>query len=194
MHLLVKKCRGYHEGGTNFEQILEVRTANRLTTANPSTYNQLQAALTSAQQAVSEALGLDSLPPAETVASSLHNHTLNFARTVGQFVGQLQNEVRLCDDVYIHISKFKEKESALSWFSVWFFFKPLETVVTTNTPPVMTLKSLEFSHIVHSCFMSFSEETVITYVQGTTLNGWALNYRLWMFIVRWELISYYLLQ
>jgi hypothetical protein len=89
----------------SFEQVLEVRTAKRSTTPSPSTENQLQAALTRAQQAVSnaanevsQALGLNNLPEPETVASSLHNQTLSFARTVGQFVGQLQNEVCLCDD------------------------------------------------------------------------------------------------
>jgi len=95
----------YTECGMSFEQILEAGTAERSTTASPSTDNGLQDALTSAQQAVSsdanevsQVLGLKNLPEPETVASRLHNQTLSFARTVGQFVGQLQNEVSLCDD------------------------------------------------------------------------------------------------
>nr|AFZ78835.1 apolipophorin-III isoform 2 [Coptotermes formosanus] len=81
-------------------QILEAGVAKRTTTASPSTGNQLQEALTRAQQAVSnaatevsQALGLNNLPAPETVASQLHNQSLSFARTVGQFVGQLQNEI-----------------------------------------------------------------------------------------------------
>nr|AFZ78834.1 putative apolipophorin-III isoform 1 [Coptotermes formosanus] len=80
-------------------QILEAGVAKRATTASPSTDNQLQEALTRAQQAVSnaatevsQALGLNNLPAPGTVASELHNQTLSFARTLGQFVGQLQNE------------------------------------------------------------------------------------------------------
>ena len=103
-----------------FEQILEAGTAKRSTTASTSTDNQLQEALTSAQQAissfasnVSQALGLNNLPQPETVANQLQNQTLSLARTIGQFVGQLQNEVSLCDDAVssslVYISKFKEK-------------------------------------------------------------------------------------
>jgi hypothetical protein len=83
----------------SFEQILKAGAAKRSTTDSPSTDNQLQEALTRAQQAISSAanesqvLGLDNLPQSETVASQLHNQSLSFARTVGQFVGQLQNEV-----------------------------------------------------------------------------------------------------
>jgi hypothetical protein len=91
----------------SFEQILEADTVKRSTTASPSTGNQLQEDLTTAQQAissaaneVSQAPGFNNLPQPETVASQLHNQTLSFARTVGQFVGQLHNEVSLCDDVY----------------------------------------------------------------------------------------------
>jgi hypothetical protein len=65
-----------------------------------STTNQLQEAATKAQQAlsnaateVSQVLGLDNLPAPETLVNNLHNQSLSFARTVGQFVGQLQNEV-----------------------------------------------------------------------------------------------------
>jgi hypothetical protein len=90
----------------SFEQILEASTSKLSTTASPSTDSQLQDAVTRAQQAISSAanevsqvLGQDSLPQPETVASQLHNQSLSFARTVGQFVGQLQNEVSLCDDV-----------------------------------------------------------------------------------------------
>jgi len=83
----------------SFEQILEAGAAKRPTTDGPSTDNQLQEALTKAQHAISSAanesqvLGLDNLPQPETVASQLYNQSLSFARTVGQFVGQLQNEV-----------------------------------------------------------------------------------------------------
>jgi len=94
----------------SFEQILQAGAAKRSTASSP-TDNVLQDALISAGQAidyatneVSQVLELNSLPEpetvinAETVANELHNQTLNFARTVGQFVGQLQNEVSLCDD------------------------------------------------------------------------------------------------
>jgi hypothetical protein len=83
----------------SFEQILEAGAAKRSKTDSPSTDNQLQEALTRAQQAISSAanesqvLELDNLPQPETVASQLHNQSLSFARAVGQFVGQLQNEV-----------------------------------------------------------------------------------------------------
>ena len=104
----------------SFEQILEAGAAKRSTTASPSTDNQLQDAFTRAQEAissaaneVSQALGLNNLPAPETVANQLHNQTLSFARTLGQFVGQLQSEVSLCDDTVssslIYISKFKGK-------------------------------------------------------------------------------------
>jgi hypothetical protein len=96
--------------------------AKRATTASPSTDNQLQDALTRAQQAitgaaneVSQALGLGNLPEPETVANQLHNQSLTFARALGQFVGQLQSEVSLCDNavssslICSYISKFKEK-------------------------------------------------------------------------------------
>jgi hypothetical protein len=93
----------YPEGDMSFEQILKAGTANSSTTASPSTGNQLQDALTTAQQTISSAanevsqlLGLDNLPQPENVASQLHNQSLSFARTVGQFVGQLQNEVICC--------------------------------------------------------------------------------------------------
>jgi len=93
------------QGGMSFDQILEAGTVELSTTASPSTDNGLQDALTSAQQAISSAanevsqvLGLNNLPEPETVVSQLHNQTLSFARRVGQFVGQLQNEVWLCDD------------------------------------------------------------------------------------------------
>jgi hypothetical protein len=45
-------------------------------------------------------LGLDNLPAPETLANNLHNQTLSFARTVGQFVGQLQNEVSFETTLY----------------------------------------------------------------------------------------------
>ena len=104
----------------SFEQILEAATAKRSTTASPPTDNQLQEALTRAQQAitsaaneVSQTLGLNNLPAPETVASQMHNQTLSFARTLGQFVGQLHSEVSLCDDAAsssrLRSSKFKEK-------------------------------------------------------------------------------------
>jgi hypothetical protein len=104
----------------SFEQILDAATAKRSTTASPSTDFQLQDALTRAQQAissaaneVSQALGLNNLPQPETVANQLHNQSLSFARIVGQFVGQLQNEVSLCDNAasssLINISKFHEE-------------------------------------------------------------------------------------
>ena len=89
----------------SFEQILEADAAKRSTTPSPSTDNQLQESLTRAQQAISsaanemsQALGLNNLPQPETVANQLHNQTLSFARTIGQFVGQLQNEVSLHND------------------------------------------------------------------------------------------------
>jgi len=102
----------------SFEQILQAGAAKRSTTASPPT-NELQDALTRAQQAVSsaanevsQALGLNNLPAPETVANQLHNQTVSFARELGQFVGQLQNEVSLCDyavsSALIYISKFKE--------------------------------------------------------------------------------------
>jgi hypothetical protein len=90
----------YPEGGMSFEQILKASTVKSSTTASPPTHNQLQDALTSAKEAISSAanevsqvLELNNLPESETVASQLHNQTLSFAGTVGQFVGQLQNEV-----------------------------------------------------------------------------------------------------
>jgi hypothetical protein len=93
----------------SFEQILEAGAAKRSTTASPPTDNQLQEALTRAQQAVSnvanevsQALGLNNLPQPETVANQLHNQSLSFARTVGQFVGQLQNEV-ICVTTLYHL-------------------------------------------------------------------------------------------
>jgi len=102
-----KKKYRYPEGGMSFEQILEAGTAKRSTSTSPSTGNQLQEDLTSDQQDNSSAanevlqdLELNSLPTLETVASQLHNQTLSFAHRAGQFVGQLQNEVSLCDDVY----------------------------------------------------------------------------------------------
>ena len=89
----------------SFEQILDTDAAKRTTTASPSTGNGLQDVLTSAQQAISSAvgevsqtLGLNNLPEPETVANQLHNQSLSLARILGQFVGQLQNEVSLCDD------------------------------------------------------------------------------------------------
>jgi hypothetical protein len=88
----------------SFEQILKACTAEHSATASPSTDNQLQEALTRAQQAINSTanevsnLEISNLPDPETVASQLHNQTLSFARTVGQFVGQLQNEVSLRDD------------------------------------------------------------------------------------------------
>ena len=106
----------YSEGGMSFEQILEAGTVKNSTTASPPTDNQLQDALTSAQQAISSAanevsqvLELNNLPEPETVASQLHNQTLSFAGTVGKFVGQLQNEVSLCDDVYQILVCIKSK-------------------------------------------------------------------------------------
>jgi hypothetical protein len=83
-----------------FEQILKAGTAEHSTTASPSTDNQLQRALTRAQQAISSTnnVGLNNLSDSETVVSQLHNKTLNFARRVGQYVGQLRNEVSLCGD------------------------------------------------------------------------------------------------
>ena len=95
----------------SFEQVLEAGAARTSTTAIPSTDNQLQEALTRAQQAVSnvanevsQALGLNNLPQPETVANQLHNQSLSFARTVGQFVGQLQNEV-ICVTTLYHLQK-----------------------------------------------------------------------------------------
>jgi hypothetical protein len=89
----------------SFEQILVAGNAESSKTASPSTGNQLQEALTSAQQAISSAAneisqvsGLNKLPQPEIVANKIQNQSLSFARTVGQFVGQLQNEVRLCDE------------------------------------------------------------------------------------------------
>jgi hypothetical protein len=89
----------------SFEQTLVAGAVKRTTTASPSADNGLQDALTRAQQAISSAanevsqtLGLNNLPEPETVASQLHNQSLTFARTLGQFVGQLHNEVSLCDD------------------------------------------------------------------------------------------------
>ncbi|PNF18884.1 hypothetical protein B7P43_G01376 [Cryptotermes secundus] len=82
-----------------FIQVLEADLVRRSTDTS-STVNELQEAATKARQAlsnaateVSQVLGLDNLPAPETLASELHNQTLNFARTVGQFVGQLQNEI-----------------------------------------------------------------------------------------------------
>jgi hypothetical protein len=81
------------------KQVLDAGLVRRSTDTS-STANQLQEAATRAQQAlsnaateVSQVLGLDNLPAPETLASELHNQSLSFARTVGQFVGQLQNEV-----------------------------------------------------------------------------------------------------
>jgi hypothetical protein len=91
----------------SFEQILEAASPKRTTTTtvSPSTDNQLQQAFSRAQEAISNAanevsqtLGLNNLPAPETVASELHNQSLSFARALGQFVGQLQTEVSLCDD------------------------------------------------------------------------------------------------
>jgi hypothetical protein len=99
------KDHRYKKDGMLFEQILKAGTAEHSTTTSPSTDNQMQEALTRAQQAinstaneVSKSLKLSNLSEPETVASQLHNQTLSFARTVGQFVGQLQNEVSLRDD------------------------------------------------------------------------------------------------
>jgi hypothetical protein len=88
--------------GISFEQVLEAGRVRRSTDTS-STVNQLQDAVTKAQQAVSsvaaEVTLTLGLPAPETVANTLHNQSLSFARTVGQFVGQLQNEVsELCDD------------------------------------------------------------------------------------------------
>ncbi|XP_021918838.1 uncharacterized protein LOC110829437 [Zootermopsis nevadensis] len=78
-----------------FTQVLEAGRVRRSTDTS-SAVNQLQEAVTKAQQAVSsvatevsQALGL---PEPETVANTLHNQSLSFARTVGEFVGQIQNE------------------------------------------------------------------------------------------------------
>jgi ribulose kinase len=91
-----KKYTKYKESGISFEQVLEAGRVRRSTDTS-STVNQLQEAVTKAQQAVSsvatevsQTLGL---PAPETVANTLHNQSLSLARTVGQFVGQLQNEV-----------------------------------------------------------------------------------------------------
>ncbi|KDR19982.1 uncharacterized protein LOC110829453 [Zootermopsis nevadensis] len=79
-----------------FSQVLEAGGVRRSTDTS-SAVNQLQEAVTKAQQAVSsvatevsQALGL---PEPETVANTLHNQSLSFARTVGEFVGQIQNEI-----------------------------------------------------------------------------------------------------
>jgi len=117
--LLLKKYWGYTESGMSFEQILQAGAAKRSTTASPPTDSGLQDILSSAQQAISSAatqvsqtLGLNNLPEPETVANDLHNQSLSFARVLGQFVGQLQNEVSLCDyavsSSLIYISKFQE--------------------------------------------------------------------------------------
>jgi hypothetical protein len=81
------------------KQVLDAGLVRRSTDTS-STANQLQEAATRAQQAlsnaateVSQVLGLDNLPAPETLVNNLHNQTLSFARTVGEFVGQLQNEV-----------------------------------------------------------------------------------------------------
>lgn len=89
-----------------FKQVLEAGLVRRSTDTS-STVNELQEAATKARQAlsnaateVSQVLGLDNLPAPETLASELHNQTLSFARTVGQFVGQLQNEVSFQTTLY----------------------------------------------------------------------------------------------
>ena len=117
--LLLKKYGGYPEGDMSFEQILQAGAAKRSTTASPPTDNGLQDALTRAGQAftsatneVAQALGLGNLPAPETVANELHNKTMSLANILGTFVGQLHNEVSLCDyavsSSLIYISKFKE--------------------------------------------------------------------------------------
>ena len=123
--LLVKKYGGYPEGGMSFEQTLVAGAAKRTTTASPSTESGLQDALTRAQQAitsaaneVSQTLGLNNLPEPETVASQLHNQSLGFARTLGQFVGQLQNEVSLCDDALTSSLNIQDEHKNTTWFQV----------------------------------------------------------------------------
>jgi hypothetical protein len=93
-----------------FKQVLGAGSVRRSTDTS-STVNELQEAVTKAQQAlsnaateVSQVLGLDNLPAPETLANNLHNQTLSFARTVGQFVGQLQNEVNIQTTLY-HIQR-----------------------------------------------------------------------------------------
>jgi phosphomevalonate kinase len=94
-----KEIKEVQWGGMLFKQVLEAGLVRRSTDTN-SVVNELQEAATRAQQAlsntateVSQVLGVDNLPAPETLASELHNQSLSFARTVGQFVGQLQNEV-----------------------------------------------------------------------------------------------------
>jgi hypothetical protein len=89
-----------------FKQVLEAGLVRRSTDSS-STVNQLQEAATRAQQAlsnaateVSQVLGLDNLPAPETLANELHNQSLSFARTVGEFVGQIQNEVSFETTLY----------------------------------------------------------------------------------------------
>ena len=101
----------------SFEQILEAGPAKPSTIVSPSTDNELQDALTRAQQAISSAANevtqdseLDSLPQPETEDSQMHNQSQSFARTVGQFVGHLQNEV-MCVTTFTRFW-FVQKQSA----------------------------------------------------------------------------------
>jgi hypothetical protein len=113
-----RKTNEVQWSGMSLKQVLEAGLVRRSADTS-STTNQLQEAATKAQQAlsnaateVSQVLGLDNLPAPETLASELHNQSLSFARTVGQFVGQLQNEVSL-HRRYYHIKCLISKESAV---------------------------------------------------------------------------------
>jgi hypothetical protein len=108
-----KQIKEVQWSGMFFNQVLEAGLVRRSTDTS-STVNELQEAVSRAQQAVSSAatevsqlLGLDSLPAPETLASELHNQSLSLARTVGQLVGQLQNEVSIQTTLYqIQVSNF----------------------------------------------------------------------------------------